>query len=87
MPTLHLPNITIKRLVTKDLRIYYLIINRNNQAAFFCFEGTISKEGWWELENDYANIRAVNLEYTETKSGPPTFKIVINLQVNQVEEV
>jgi len=45
MPSLHLTNPTIKRLVGKNLRIYYLIINQANQEAFFCFEGTINQEG------------------------------------------
>jgi hypothetical protein len=45
MPTLNLTNITIKKLTAKNLKDYYLIINQDSQEAFFCFEGTINKEG------------------------------------------
>jgi hypothetical protein len=46
MPTLNLTNITIKKLTAKNLKDYYLIINNyDNGEAFFCFEGTINKEG------------------------------------------
>lgn len=53
MPTLHLTNITIKKLEDKNFNPYYLIINNDNQEeAFFCFSGTVNKEGWQELEDN-----------------------------------
>jgi hypothetical protein len=52
MPNLHLQNITIKKLADRNLKDYYLIINQDNQEAFFCFEGMINKEGWQELEEN-----------------------------------
>jgi hypothetical protein len=53
MPVLNLTNITIKKLEDKNFNTYYLIVNNDNQdEAFFCFAGTVNKEGWQELENN-----------------------------------
>jgi hypothetical protein len=52
MPTFHLTNLTIKKLTDKNSKDYYLIINQDNQEAFFCFEGMVNRENWQELEDN-----------------------------------
>lgn len=84
MPTLNLQNITIKKLADKNLNTYYLIINNDNQdEAFFCFEGTVNQEGWQELEDNYENIKEVEIEYNEKESGLKVYRRVVNLQIKE----
>ena len=82
MPTLQLQNITIKKLTDKNLKDYYLIINNyDNGEAFFCFEGTINKEGWTELEDNWENIKEIELEYLEKEQQGQVYRKVVSLQV------
>jgi hypothetical protein len=86
MPNLHLQNITIKKLADRNLKDYYLIINQDNQEAFFCFEGMINKEGWQELEENWEGIKELEIEYNEVEQGLKVYRRVINLQVKAEEE-
>ena len=88
MPTLNLTNITIKKLTDRNANIYYLIINQNNNSeAFFCFEGTLNKEGWSELEDNWENIKEVEIEYLEKEQNGQVYRKVINLRISRGEEL
>jgi len=87
MPALYLSNITIKKLTNRNLKDYYLIINQDNQEAFFCFEGMINKEGWQELEDSWENIKEAEIEYNEKEVGLQVYRRVVNLKVNDFKEM
>ena len=88
MPTLNLTNITIKKLEDKNFNTYYLIVNNENQEeAFFCFAGTVNKEGWQELEDNWESIKEVEIEYTEKGSDSKVYRRVISLKVKSFKEV
>lgn len=88
MPNLHLQNITIKELTDRNSNTYYLIVNNDNQdEAYFCFSGTVNQEGWTELENNWENIKEVEIEYSEKGSGLKVYRRVINLKVSSFKEV
>ncbi len=88
MPSTHLQNITIKKLEDKSFNTYYLIVNNDNQdEAFFCFEGTVNQASWQELENNYENIKEVEIEYSEKESGLKVYRKVVNLQIKEQSEL
>jgi hypothetical protein len=77
MPAVNLKNITIKKLIDKNLNDYFLIVNNDNQEeAYFCFEKTIKESEWIDLINDYEAIREVELEFEVNDRG---YKRVISL--------
>jgi len=68
MLTLNLKNITIKPKEDKNLNPYYLIIDNDNDNAYFCFSGAV-KSGWEDLIADYQNIKEVELEFETNDRG------------------
>ena len=79
MPTLTLSNITIKKLIDKNLNDYYLIIDNNQEnTACFCFPKTV-KTGWLDLVQNWENIREVELEFEEKDDGFKVYKKVVSL--------
>ena len=68
MTTLNLKNITIKEKQDKNLKPYYLIVDKDTEQAYFCFSGAV-KSGWKDLITDYQNIREVELEFETNERG------------------
>ena len=88
MPTLNLQNITIKELTDRNSNTYYLIINNDNQdEAYFCFKGTVDKEVWQELEDNYEIIKEIEIECLEKENNGQTYRKVINLQIKEQSEL
>jgi hypothetical protein len=85
MPTFHLTNLTIKKLTDKNSKDYYLIINQDNQEAFFCFEGMVNRENWQELEDNWESIKELEIEYNEKEQGSQVYRRVISLEVKAEE--
>ena len=68
MTTPNLKNITIKEKQDKNLKPYYLIVDKDTEQAYFCFSGAV-KSGWKDLITDYQNIREVELEFETNERG------------------
>lgn len=68
MSTLNLTNITIKEKQDKSLKSYYLIVDNDNQQAYFCFFGAV-RSGWEDLITDYKNIKEVEIEFETNDRG------------------
>ena len=69
MPTtLSLKNITITQKQDKNLKPYYVIVDNNNQNAYFCFPGAV-KSGWEDLITDHQNITEVEIEFETNEKG------------------
>lgn len=66
--TLNLKNITIQEKQDKNLKPYYLIVDKDTNNAYFCFSGAV-KSGWEDLITDYQNICEVDLEFEVNEKG------------------
>ena len=83
MPAINLKNITIKEKEDKNFNKYYLIIDRETDNAYFCFEKAV-KEGWPELVSNWQEIKEIELEFETNERGNNK---VISVFVNKEGEV
>ena len=67
MSTIKLKNISVKKLADKNANPYFLILDEK-QIAYFCFPKAL-KEGWVELENNWQNLKEVEIEYETNERG------------------
>jgi hypothetical protein len=51
MTSANLKNITIKQKEDKNFNKYYLIVDKDTDNAYFCFEKAV-KDGWNDLVNN-----------------------------------
>ena len=82
MPTLNLKNITIKEKQDKNFNKYYLIVDNENDSAYFCFEKAV-RSGWEDLTNNHENIKEVELEFETNERG--NNKVVILYAIREGE--
>lgn len=68
MPTLTLKNITIQERQDTNKKIYYLIVDKDTNNAYFCFSGAV-KSGWDDLITDYQRICEVEVEFETNERG------------------
>lgn len=74
MPALELKNFTITKLKNQFQKDYYLIKDNETDKAYFCFQKSL-KEGWEELENNFQNLKNLEIEYLESEKGNRVIKL------------